>query len=82
MVTGDRAQSGEQRRAARESAPNYEGALNYSGAMVDSVAPDNGLERYGVDTIPESARTSSPRDVVTILSGFAIRTGVAAVAAG
>jgi len=41
-------------------------------------AVDNGLEQYGVDTIPESARTSSPRDVVAILLGgnMALSVGV------
>lgn len=39
---------------------------------------DTGLERYGVDTIPDDARTSSPRDVVTILWGgnMALSVGV------
>ena len=39
---------------------------------------DTGLERYGVDTIPDDARTSSPRDVVAILWGgnMALSVGV------
>lgn len=47
--------------------------------MVNSIeAPDGGLEQYGVDTIPEGARTSSPRDVVAILLGgnMALSVGV------
>lgn len=47
--------------------------------MPESTAPtDTGLEQYGVDTIPESARTSSPRDVVAILWGgnMALSVGV------
>ena len=41
-------------------------------------ALDSGLEQYGVDTIPDSARTSSPRDVVAILLGgnMALSVGV------
>ena len=43
-----------------------------------AAATDTGLEQYGVDTIPESARTSSPRDVVAILWGgnMALSVGV------
>ena len=39
---------------------------------------DTSLEQYGVDTIPEAARTSSPRDVVAILWGgnMALSVGV------
>jgi purine-cytosine permease-like protein len=47
--------------------------------MVDSADPlDGGLEQYGVNTIPEPARTSSPRDVVAILLGgnMALSVGV------
>ena len=41
-------------------------------------AVDTGLEQYGVDTIPDAARTSSPRDVVAILWGgnMALSVGV------
>ena len=41
-------------------------------------AVDTGLEQYGVDTIPDSARTSSPRDVIAILWGgnMALSVGV------
>ncbi|MFF2045150.1 purine-cytosine permease family protein [Kitasatospora sp. NPDC058170] len=35
------------------------------------------VEQYGVDTIPASARTSSPRDVVSILVGSNLSFGVA-----
>lgn len=43
-----------------------------------AAAADTGLEQYGVDTIPETARTSSPRDVVAILWGgnMALSVGV------
>jgi purine-cytosine permease-like protein len=47
--------------------------------MVNSAeAPDAGLEQYGVDTIPEPVRTSSPRDVIAILLGgnMALSVGV------
>ena len=47
--------------------------------MVNSnEAVDAGLEQYGVDTIPDAARTSSPRDVVAILWGgnMALSVGV------
>lgn len=39
---------------------------------------DAGLEQYGVDTIPDAARSSSPRDVVAILWGgnMALSVGV------
>ena len=45
---------------------------------LNASAADTGLEQYGVDTIPESARTSSPRDVVAILWGgnMALSVGV------
>jgi len=41
-------------------------------------ASAGGVEQFGVDTIPESARTSSPRDLVTILWGgnMALSVGV------
>ncbi|MCB0905499.1 MAG: cytosine permease [Nocardioidaceae bacterium] len=41
-------------------------------------APSAGMEQYGVDTIPDAARTSSPRDLVTILWGgnMALSVGV------
>ncbi|HPX35925.1 MAG TPA: cytosine permease [Mycobacterium sp.] len=41
-------------------------------------AVDTGLEQYGVDTIPDSARTSSPRYVIAILWGgnMALSVGV------
>lgn len=47
--------------------------------MVTTTGPtDAGAEQYGVDTIPEGARTSSPRDVVAILWGgnMALSVGV------
>lgn len=47
--------------------------------MVDPTANARaGLEQYGVDTIPENARTSSPRDVIAILWGgnMALSVGV------
>ena len=47
--------------------------------MVDAKdALDAGLEQYGVNTIPEPARTSSPRDVIAILLGgnMALSVGV------
>lgn len=47
--------------------------------MVDQTADAQaGLEQYGVDTIPEDARTSSPRDVIAILWGgnMALSVGV------
>ena len=47
--------------------------------MVDAEdALDAGLEQYGVNTIPEPARTSSPRDVIAILLGgnMALSVGV------
>lgn len=39
---------------------------------------DTGIEKYGVDTIPDEARTSGPRDVVSILWGgnMALSVGV------
>ena len=39
---------------------------------------DTGIEQYGVDTIPDDARTSGPRDVVSILWGgnMALSVGV------
>ena len=47
--------------------------------MVTTTGPaDTSAEQYGVDTIPEVARTSSPRDVVAILWGgnMALSVGV------
>lgn len=46
--------------------------------MVDTLERGAGVERHGVDTIPEDVRNSSPRDVVAILCGgnMALSVGV------